>query len=668
MGPLFWLPTRGRGSQVSGGGGYSRDGLVVELLSAGNTGAAASWTNTGSGGNNAVQATSGQQPQFVDDKYSRRVLRFDSGSSQYLSMTALALTECTFFIVTTPDTVNSQEILSTSKSDSYFRYTITGDGYSGAFLNSRKESYPASPLNPTSETHIYYGQSNSAAFQTWIDGQTQGSVSADFNSGDEWIIGSARDATGALIRYFEGDILCVLIYNRTMSPDEISATKNILSGKFNVIPPERNRWVWDTAPIMTASLTWEGAGVFEPRPIQLSSSSWIMSYTGGFATSGIGIARSTDGIMWTKQGDPILTFAQRSNLVLNEGILHLFYSSGSPGGGTINRITSSDFGVTWSSSEVLIRDYPSGSAGAANSGTLIEGSTWYLFVECNNGDPDQPWRIFISTSTDGGVTFGTLEGPISALCRGPGGTRGMYGGPCIQKINGVYNLWYHASFDGPIPTSIFRAISPDLVNWTTVNLAVLPLFLNPNMGDFPDVSQVADVRVFELIDGTCVAYFDQDDNTTPGAEILRATFIGSLSQLVQQSQITLGQPQITQVDFTGLTGANFVTAGPGLSYIQYYGMAGYGVWFNTGTETQPDLSSHSIGNYIAVSVNPANNANELANALLTSINGSGSNWTAAQPVNGQCVITDNINQVDTPAVDINTGAAITVLQTGVAPL
>lgn len=127
-----------------------------------------------------------------------------------------------------------------------------------------------------------------------------------------------------------------------------------------------------------------------------------------------------------------------------------------------------------------------------------------------------------------------------------------------------------------------------------------------------------------------------------------------------------GQPQITQVDFTGLTGSNFVTAGAGLGYLQYVGVQPQGIWFNTGTEMQPDFSSHGVGNYIPVNINAVDNADGLAADLMSALNLSGTgNWTATHDAfTGKCVITDNVNQVDTAAVDINTGAAITVLQEG----
>lgn len=130
--------------------------------------------------------------------------------------------------------------------------------------------------------------------------------------------------------------------------------------------------------------------------------------------------------------------------------------------------------------------------------------------------------------------------------------------------------------------------------------------------------------------------------------------------------IAVSLPQITQVDFTGLSGASFVTGGAGLSYLQYVGTQAQGIWFNTGTETQPDLSGIGVSNYVQISVNPLGNADGVAEDLKNGINGSGTgNWTAVHnSFTGQCQITDTVNRVDTPAIDVNTGATITVLQAG----
>lgn len=131
-----------------------------------------------------------------------------------------------------------------------------------------------------------------------------------------------------------------------------------------------------------------------------------------------------------------------------------------------------------------------------------------------------------------------------------------------------------------------------------------------------------------------------------------------------------GVPQITQVDFTGLTGASFITGGAGKGYLQYIGLVPQGIWFNTGTETQPDYSSLGVGNYVQIPINPLAGQDDLPEQMKNGINVSGTGeWTANHSSgSNQCVITDIVNQLDTPAADVNTGAAITVLQTGAPPL
>lgn len=130
-----------------------------------------------------------------------------------------------------------------------------------------------------------------------------------------------------------------------------------------------------------------------------------------------------------------------------------------------------------------------------------------------------------------------------------------------------------------------------------------------------------------------------------------------------KTRVLSGQPQITLVDFSGQTGANYVTGGTGLSFVIYSATSSgqWGVWYNTGTETAP---TYTINNsFIEVAISPLSSASEIAtstaNSLPTNL------WRSIQDGTA-CEITDLLNQIVSNAYDVNTGAAITTVQEGSA--
>lgn len=136
----------------------------------------------------------------------------------------------------------------------------------------------------------------------------------------------------------------------------------------------------------------------------------------------------------------------------------------------------------------------------------------------------------------------------------------------------------------------------------------------------------------------------------------------------------VGQPQINVVDFNGQSGADYVTRGEGKSFIVTSASSFFpntnivfGFWFNTTTETQPDLSAQGVTQYIEVDILPTSGTSDITAALhanspyvsaldVVQINGGDTN-SAAQ-------FTATTNQNFSPATDVNTGAAFSQTQPG----
>jgi len=118
--------------------------------------------------------------------------------------------------------------------------------------------------------------------------------------------------------------------------------------------------------------------------------------------------------------------------------------------------------------------------------------------------------------------------------------------------------------------------------------------------------------------------------------------------------------QITLVDFTNA--GPFATGGAGLAFIiPSVSGAIYGVWFQTGTESQPDLSAYGVTAYAGVSVATAATAAEVAAAVVTTFNGS-IVWTViVSPSDGNAAQFTALQAgLTVAASDVNSQAAISV--------
>ena len=124
--------------------------------------------------------------------------------------------------------------------------------------------------------------------------------------------------------------------------------------------------------------------------------------------------------------------------------------------------------------------------------------------------------------------------------------------------------------------------------------------------------------------------------------------------------LTAGVNEITTIDFTGLSGLDFVTAGDG-KYFKIFGFdpAPVPIWFNTGTEAQPSVPGAS--SYYEVVITSLDADTDLAAALAAQVPtmaavGAVTTWTS-----------DAVGaRID--AVDVNAGVAIVVTQQGVDPV
>jgi len=172
-------------------------------------------------------------------------------------------------------------------------------------------------------------------------------------------------------------------------------------------------------PVLTTGPkgSWDDKWVW--RPIVLSTSaSWLMYYSGESRSgaTGVGTARSTDGVHWTKT-TAIITVPKS----------------------------------TWDSSQLR----PSGSGASdvvkVNGGYLMSYSGW--------AGADSPWQIGFATSTDGMSWAPHADNPVI----GPGTTASDNGGvmyPMIVPVGNNYYVYYATYAMGQLNRAIGLAILP----------------------------------------------------------------------------------------------------------------------------------------------------------------------------------------------------------------
>jgi hypothetical protein len=153
-----------------------------------------------------------------------------------------------------------------------------------------------------------------------------------------------------------------------------------------------------------------------------------------------------------------------------------------------------------------------------NVGFYWDGRTCWALVETNNEKPPK-YRLWLFKSADRGRTFQPEAGPLTSMS--PGGPNNIFCSPrALVKVGKTFHCWYHVN----VPSSIFHAASPDLVNWTP-DLAPT-LSSSPNMFGLADCNQAADPCLAEA-DGKTILYYDGTDNANAKASIGLAVFNGT---------------------------------------------------------------------------------------------------------------------------------------------
>jgi len=268
-------------------------------------------------------------------------------------------------------------------------------------------------------------------------------------------------------------------------------------------------------PVLTASAEWEQGFVGAPSVIHRDGE-FVMYFAGGRGR-GIGIAKSPDGLAWTKEaGNPVIVPDQSweggvvsaPSVLPVDGVLHLWYSGGTEGTNIISRQTGNAIGLAREVDENVFEKAD------AEGGRSIDGSgdvepVLAADAEWEGFDPNTPGSGFASSPCV--VVMKTPHRRILQMFYAGGepgdighgdasiGFAGSEDGmvwekaaldvnPIIQEIFGLSlpGISDHFNFDEWAPTVLHRDdrsfmlfSQKDLLNWLSHDMKGIALATNP---------------------------------------------------------------------------------------------------------------------------------------------------------------------------------------------
>jgi hypothetical protein len=281
------------------------------------------------------------------------------------------------------------------------------------------------------------------------------------------------------------------------------------------------------------TLAWEQNVVQEPS-VWYHNGRWHMIHTGGSSSPGLGYAWAINPRgPWTKHTGPVLGQGTgglaggtyHTNVYVEGSTAYCYFPDLAAGG--MLKVATADLSdpTTWTIVGTVM-DLPPNSSEFGNTFLVKEGSTYYLFYECEYSNN---WQIGIATATSPTGTFTSIQLPLNTLW--PESRSSNVGGMWVAKENGQWVMWYHrgpqASVGGPLPTEIHRATSTDMINWTPLDNG-RPVLTRESP---QDVDQVADPFLVEA-ENVWYLFWEGFDNTAGDAAA--TIFASPLSPALKQ--------------------------------------------------------------------------------------------------------------------------------------
>lgn len=132
--------------------------------------------------------------------------------------------------------------------------------------------------------------------------------------------------------------------------------------------------------------------------------------------------------------------------------------------------------------------------------------------------------------------------------------------------------------------------------------------------------------------------------------------------------LTVGVSEVTAITNSSITSANLITAGSGKGFIISTSVQALGVWFNTGTETEPNFSGQGATSYLEVFVGTLSDEIAIMEALVASLVGTGeftSSYAGGETVAN---LTNTIQGGRLDATDVDSGLILVTTTQGENPV
>jgi autotransporter-associated beta strand protein len=137
----------------------------------------------------------------------------------------------TWFIVTKMDNSGNPSTLYLTKSSDAYEVRGGSGSYLNAFRNGRADNKPIGYVANSQNSYLVAYESSTSNWEAWLDGVSQTTHSPSYQGGNLHSI-AFRDSNND--RYLKGDIAELVIFNRTLTPDEHGEVGDYLADKYAI--------------------------------------------------------------------------------------------------------------------------------------------------------------------------------------------------------------------------------------------------------------------------------------------------------------------------------------------------------------------------------------------------------------------------------------------------
>ncbi len=236
-------------------------------------------------------------------------------------------------------------------------------------------------------------------------------------------------------------------------------------GEFTLPPPDaagpKGPFHWEASPDPVLSPgDWDSSDVLNPSVVRFKGQYWSLYSGYDGRTWSTGVATSSDGIHWIKQGRILSPDAGNGSAVVVGDQIFYWYQTGSLV--QIALAKSAD----WSKSEIVLKTGPRGSwdeMGVADPYAIVRSGEFYLYYL--GMDRARRQRLGVARSKDGVVWEKLVSNPIMEL-----GDSGAFdemglGEPAVWSSGGSYWMLHTGRARGE-KRRIGLEKSPDGIHWT----------------------------------------------------------------------------------------------------------------------------------------------------------------------------------------------------------